>query len=44
MTTADDDIVEDTILYISEHKYPDGGSNSRKRQIRKKAEKICAEE
>ena len=34
------DIIEDAALYISEHKYPDGCSNSRKRQIRAEAEKL----
>ena len=34
------DLIEETLVYISEKKYPDSCSNNRKRQIRKKAEKF----
>lgn len=36
----DDDLIEETILYISEKRYPNGCSDSWKRQIRKKSEKF----
>ena len=37
----DDNLIEETILYISAKKYPNGCSDSRKRQIRKKSEKFA---
>ena len=40
----DADLVEEAVDYISEHKYPEGCSNSRKRQIRKKAEKFILQD
>ena len=40
MSEEGDDLIEDTLGYISEKKYPDGCSANRKRQIRKKAEKF----
>ena len=38
------DVVEDTVYYLSENKYPEGCSNNRKRQIRKKAEKFLVKD
>jgi hypothetical protein len=38
--SSPDDLVEEAVTYITEHKYPDNCSNTRKRQIRKKAEKF----
>ena len=35
-----DDLIEDTLLYVSEKKYPENCNPNRKRQIRKKAEKF----
>ena len=35
-----EDLVEEAFLYITEKRYPDGASASRKRQIRKKSEKF----
>ena len=37
---VDDDLIEETVTYISEKRYPDGCSNNKKRQIRKKSEKF----
>ena len=35
-----DDLIDEAFLYVSEKKYPDGASATRKRIIRKKAEKF----
>ena len=35
-----DDLIDEAFLYLSEKKYPDGASATRKRIIREKAEKI----
>ena len=35
-----DDLIDEAFLYLSEKNYPDGPSATRKRIIRKKAEKI----
>ena len=34
-----EDLVEDSVLYVSEHKYKEGCLNNWKRQIRKKTKK-----
>ena len=36
----DDDLIDETIMYIPEKRYPNECSDSRKRQIRKKSEKF----
>ena len=35
-----DDLIDEGFLYVSEKKYPDGASATRKKIIRKKAEKF----